>query len=242
MIKALRNRSETLFAVMFIAVYVIGNSLFNRASESLGIEMVLTLPFNLLLIAVMLLFIVRNGLKEYYRLQKPQIPAAGMLYFIPLLPVVTVNIWFGIVPNKGLAEGLVYFFAMIAAGIAEELIFRGFLFRAMSRKSLSSAVIFTSVLFGIGHIVNLFNGSGMKFTEGICQVFYAVSIGFLLAAVLVRGESLYPCMVTHAAFNALSLFANEPMHEKYQIPVAVSLCVISLAAAVYYLKSARGGK
>ena len=133
-------------------------------------------------------------------------------------------------------EGLVYFFAMIGTGVTEELLFRGFLFRAMSRQNLRAAVILVSVLFGAGHLMNLINGSGMTPLENICQVFYAVAVGFLFVAVLIRSGRLIPCMIAHAAFNALSVFANNPMQEKYQIPVALSLCAISLASGVYYLR------
>ncbi len=234
--KKLWERSETAFAVLLIVVYVVGNSLLDRASDSLGIEMVLTLPFDAALIAAMLAFVNRNGLREYYGVCAPKVSARQMLFYLPALLVCTVNIWFGIVPRKGFAEGLVYFLAMIATGIAEELIFRGFLFRAMSRRSVASAVALTSVLFGAGHVVNLVNGSGMGVFENLCQLCYAASVGFLFAAVLLRGKSLIPCMTAHALFNALSVFANEPAQEKYQVPISASLCVISAAAGFYYLK------
>ena len=235
--KKLWEKSEILFAVLFIAIYVIGNSLLDQASTGIGIRMILTLPFDVLLIALLLAFIKRNGLNGYYGLCAPKTAARRMLFYIPLLLIATVNVWFGVVCNQPLIPGRVYFLAMIATGIVEELLFRGLLFRAMSRKSLRSAIVLTSLLFGLGHIVNLFNGSGMELLENLCQLAYAVSIGFLLAAVLVRGQSLLPCIATHAVFNALSLFANNPMQERYQIPVTVSLCVLSAAAGVYYLRS-----
>lgn len=236
--KKLWDRSEIWFSVLLIVLYVVGNSNLDVLSESLGIEMVLTLPFDLLLLVLFFTFIRRNGLSDYYCLCAPKARAAEMLYYLPLLLISTVNIWFGIVMNKQPLEGLVYFLAMIATGLVEELLFRGFLFRAMSKNNLRFAVILTSLLFGLGHIVNLFNGSGAATLETVCQIFYAVSIGFLFAAVLLKGGSLIPCMISHAMFNSLSLFANEPVHEKYQIPIAISLCVLSAAAAVYYLKTA----
>ena len=234
--KKLWDRSEIMLAVLFIVIYVVGNSLLDQASERLGIEMILTLPFDLVLIVAMLGFIRTNGLGEYYAICMPKTPARQMLYYIPMIVVSTVNIWFGIVFNKGMKEGLVYFLAMIATGVTEELLFRGFLFRAMSRRNPRAAVILVSVLFGAGHLVNFLNGSGMTPLENICQVFYAVAVGFLFVAALIRSGSLIPCMIAHAAFNALSVFANNPMQEKYQIPVALSLCVISLAAGAYYLR------
>lgn len=237
--KKLWEKSEIWFAVLFIIVYVIGNSVLMNASTAIGMEMLLTLPFNLALIAVMLAFIRKNGLSGYYGLCAPKATARRMLFYLPLAIIAMVNVWFGIVFNLPFTAGLVYFLAMIATGVAEELIFRGFLFKAMSRNNLRSAIVLTSVLFGMGHIVNLINGSGATLLENLCQLAYAVAIGFLLAAVLVRGGSLIPCIVTHAMFNALSVFANEPMHEKYQIPISVALCVISVAAGVWYLKDKR---
>ena len=235
--KKIWDRSEVWFAVLFIIIYVVGNSLFDQASLGIGIEMILTLPFDILLIAVMLGFIRRNKLTEYYGICAPKASMREMLYYVPLLLISTVNIWFGMVFNKPFTEGLVFFFAMIATGIIEEIIFRGFLFRGMAKDNLRSAVILTSILFGIGHIVNLFNGKDVSLLENICQIFYAVSIGFLLVSVLFKGKSLIPCMITHSTFNALSVFANEPMHERNQIPIAVFLCILSLTAGVYYLKS-----
>ena len=51
---------------------------------------------------------------------------------------------------------------MLCVGFLEEVIFRGLLFTAIARNNIKSAVIISSVTFGIGHIINLFNGSGME--------------------------------------------------------------------------------
>ena len=237
------EQSELRFALLFIVVYVIANSFLNQASDSLGVEQAVTLPFNLALIALLLVFIRRNGLRAYYGLCAPKVPAARMLFYIPALLVATVNIWFGFAMNKKpVPDGVVYFVAMLATGVAEELIFRGLLFRAMEKTNPRAAIGLTSVLFGFGHIVNLFNGSGMDTLSTVCQVCYAVAVGFLLAGLLVKGKSLLPCIVTHSLFNALSLFANQPMFDQYEIPVAAVLCLLSLAAAIYYLKTAEKEK
>ena len=239
MMKKLWERSEILFAVLFIILYVTGNSMLDQVSAEMGIEMVLTLPFDIILITVMIGFVKKNELCGYYGLCAPKATMREMLYYLPLLVISTVNIWFGIVFSRPFLPGFIYFFAMIATGIAEEMLFRGFLFWAMAKRNLSSAVILTSVLFGVGHIINLFNGSETELLENICQVFYAVSIGFLFVSVLLRGKSLFPCIAAHSLFNALSVFANEQAFDKYQIPVSVALCVFSLAAGCWYLKESR---
>lgn len=239
--KKLWQRSEILLAVAFIAVYVVANSLLDEASRGLGMEMALTLPFDIALFCLLLAFVRRNGLNDYYGLRAPAASAKEMLYYVPLIAVCTVNVWFGVAVNKGPLDGAVYFLAMAATGLVEEMLFRGLLFRAMARRNLRSAIVLTSVLFGAGHVVNLVNGSGATVLENACQLCYAVAVGFLFAAVLLRGKSLVVCMIAHATFNALSLFANEPAIERYQIPVSAALCVVAVGAGVYYLRGTGKG-
>ena len=237
MLEKLYKKSEVWFAVIFIIAYVAGDSFLIQASESVGIEMIYTIPYNLLLLGIMFAFIGKNHLLGYYGINKVKCKASKLLYYVPLVIIATVNIWFGASFKMGLQATVVYFVAMIVTGIAEEMLFRGFLFKAMSKSNIKSAIIVTSITFGIGHIVNLFNGNSADYVETICQIFYAVAIGFLLAAVLYVGKSLIPCIMTHAMLNALSSFSNEEVIDAVQIPVSVVLCVVSAVSAVLIFKN-----
>lgn len=232
MLNKLYKKSEVWFAVIFIIAYVIGNSYCIQASESAGIEMVYTIPYNLVLLGIMFVFIVKNKLLGYYGINKVRCKAKKLLFYIPIVIIATVNIWFGICFKMNWKATVIYFIAMIITGIIEEMLFRGLLFRAMSKNSIKAAIIVTSITFGFGHIVNLVNGNSEDIAATICQIFYAVAIGFLLVAVLCVGESLIPCIITHSAFNALSSFSNEAVMDEIQIPIAVTLCVISAVSAV----------
>ena len=105
------------------------------------------------------------------------------------------------------------------------MIFRGFLFKAMAKNNLRSAVIVSSVTFGIGHLVNLFNGSGMDLVNNLCQIIFAVAVGFLFVTIFYYSGSLLPCIITHSAINTLSTFANEAgfTMEKQMIHVLVMI-------------------
>jgi membrane protease YdiL (CAAX protease family) len=96
---------------------------------------------------------------------------------------------------------------MALAGYEEEIIFRGFLLRAMEKENLKSALIVSAVTFGAGHIVNLANTVD---TIGVLlQVCYAIVIGFLYTVIVYKGGSLWPCIASHMAVNATSVFALE---------------------------------
>ena len=98
---------------------------------------------------------------------------------------------------------------MLCVGFLEELIFRGFLFTAIAKNNIRSAIIISSVTFGIGHIINLFNGSGMDLVSNLCQIVFAIAVGFLLITIFHRGGSLIPCIIVHSAINTLGTFADD---------------------------------
>ena len=122
-----------------------------------------------------------------------------------------MRLWFGVKMNYSILETLFYFLSMIFVGFLEEIIFRGFLFKAMCKDNVKTAIIVSSITFGIGNIVNLFNGSGADIIPNICQIFYAMSIGFLFVIMFYRGKSLWPCIITHGVYNAVGVFANRTL-------------------------------
>ena len=126
------------------------------------------------------------------------------LYFIPLLLIISVNLWSGININNSLSEIICHIISMINIGFIEEIIFRGFLFKMMAKDDLKSAIIVSSITFGIGHIINLFTGG--EFLSTLMQVFYCISIGYLFVLIFHKSGSLIPCIMCHSIFNALSIF------------------------------------
>ena len=56
---------------------------------------------------------------------------------------------------------------------------------------------------------NLFNGSGMDVVGNLCQIVFAIAVGFLLVTIFYRGGSLLPCILVHSAINTLGTFAND---------------------------------
>ena len=49
----------------------------------------------------------------------------------------------------------------------------------------------------------------MDLADNLCQIVFAIAVGFLLVAIFYRGGSLLPCIIVHAAINTLSTFAND---------------------------------
>ncbi len=87
----------------------------------------------------------------------------------------------------------VAFFGVAVGAIAEELLFRGVLLSALSRKSAHIAVWGSAVLFGVYH---LFSGD---LFGAVC----ALCFGFALAVYAYRFRSLLPCIAAHLLTNLL---------------------------------------
>lgn len=234
MIKKLYEKSEIWFAIAWIIAYVVLASVGDNLSTKIGIMKIATLPILILLSAILYFFVRNNGLTKKYGLCKPQAPAAKMLFYVPLIILLTANLWYGVALNTSSLETQLYVLSMLCVGFLEEMIFRGFLFNAMAKNGTKSAIIVSSVTFGIGHIVNLINGSGAELLPNLLQVIYAVAIGFVFVLIYYKTKSLTICILIHGVFNSLSVFANEAvMTPKREIISSAIITAISVGYALY---------
>ena len=233
----LHKKNPILFAVLWIVIYVVGLSMADNASSTLGIEKSVTLPLALVLSLVLYSWIARQNLKEYYGLCPSAVPSGRLLWYFPLGMLASVNLWFGVTMNLSVTETVLYVASMFCVGVREEVIFRGLLFKAMVPLGLKTAVAVSSLTFGMGHLVNLINGSGADLFASLMQVVYAFAAGFLFTILFLRTGSLWACILTHGVFNALSAFANEAARTTGRdIFSAVALTVIALGYAVYIIR------
>lgn len=232
--KKLYEKSEIWFAVGWIIAYVVLASTGDNISADIGVLKIVTLPILIILCAILFLFVKRNGLSKKYGLCKSEIPASKMLFYIPLVILLTANLWYGVTMNVSPLETVLYILSMLCVGFLEEMIFRGFLFKAMAKNGVKSAIIVSSITFGIGHIVNLINGSGIELLPNILQVIYAVAIGFAFVMIYYKTKSLLPCIITHSVFNGLSAFLNEAvMTPQRQIFSGLLIAIIAGGYALY---------
>ena len=240
-LKKLYDKSPIWFAIAWIIAYCVLMSVGDALSASIGIDKSVTLAIGILLSTILLLFLKKNGLFAEYGLCAPKTSAKVMLYYIPILVMLTANLWYGVTLNHGALETVLYILAMLCVGFLEEVIFRGLLFEAMRKDSVKAAIIVSSVTFGIGHVINLINGSGAELLPNMLQVVYATAAGFMFVMMYYKSKSLLICIVAHGAFNALSVFANEAnATPEMRILTAILLTVITGSYALYLALSMKG--
>ena len=222
-------KHETLISIILIIIYILFNS---YCVNNFGINDFRTITINLLLSISIIVFIIINKLGNYYRLTSfPN--NKKFLYFIPLILLISVNLWNGININNTKIEIVLYIISMLLVGFLEEIIFRGFLFKLLEKDNVNKAIIITSITFGIGHIVNLLNGADIIST--LIQICYSISIGYLFAIIFHKGKSLWPCIITHSLTNSLSIFNIDNTISLYIAPIF--LIIIPILYALYINKN-----
>lgn len=116
---------------------------------------------------------------------------------------------------------------MINVGFIGKILFRGFLFKAIEKESVKKAIIISTLTFGIGHIVNVFNGQDTLNT--LIQIIYALSLGYLFVMIFYKSNSLVPCIIMHSLINSLSILGTH----NDTVVVALILTIISTLYALY---------
>ena len=232
--KKLYEKNELNFALLWIGIYVVGLSLADSLSAKLGVEKSVTALLSLVLTVGLFVWTCKAGLGRKMGLIPPEIAPKEVLYYAPLLLIPTVNLWGGVHLNLTILESCLYVFSMLCVGFLEELIFRGFLFRALCKDNLKTAVIISAVTFGAGHIVNLLSGAELVST--LLQVVYAIAIGFTFTYLFLVSGSIWPCILCHSAINGLSAFASENQGLWLDLAGAAFLCAVSIGYALYLAK------
>lgn len=223
------------FSLMWIIAYVVLLSAADSFSVSLGFKKIITAPVSIIFALLIFGFIKKHNLTEQYGLCSLTGSLKNYLYFIPLILIISINLWNGVTLNVSALETVLFILSMLCVGFIEEVIFRGFLFKAMCKDNVKLAIFVSSITFGLGHIVNLLNGRELIPT--LLQICYATAIGFLFTIIFYKGKSLLPCIITHSIFNSLSVFAVQST-QMIGIIISILLCVISLGYALWILKKA----
>ncbi|MBR5233082.1 MAG: CPBP family intramembrane metalloprotease [Clostridia bacterium] len=226
----LYRKSELIFSIILIIVYVVGASVCDAFSDKLGFSKALTLPFFIIFSIIILLFLSKQKLFKEYGLCKTELPLKKLLYFIPLVLLCFLNVISGFSITKTVPVIILEVLSMLFVGFLEEIIFRGFLFKSMAKDNLKTAVVVSSLTFGIGHIINLLNGAEIVST--LCQIVGAVGFGFMCVMIFIKSKSLLPCIITHSVFNMFSVFTPET-EILTTIIVSAIIFIITVGYGVY---------
>lgn len=165
----------------------------------------------------MLLFLFFGNERRYLFPKRRGVPRA-LLWSIPCFLVALVNFPFSALITRSATVtrvDLLWIFLLkyLSVALLEETFFRGLLlpffeklFRTQRYAKLY-AVLVTSVLFALFHLINLAFGADVPST--LLQVGYTFLIGAMLAVMLLKTENLWLCIFTHFLFDVGGMLIPE---------------------------------
>lgn len=139
--KKLYEKNELTFALVWIGIYCVLQSLANPLNEIIGIKSAVSAVFCVVQAIVLFSFMQKNRLLDKYGLCKTSVSARQFLYYVPLIILATSNLWNGIMVNYSWLEMVCHIILMLCVGFIEEVIFRGFLFKAIAKNNVKTAII-----------------------------------------------------------------------------------------------------
>lgn len=132
----------------------------------------------------------------------------------------------------------------IAVAAFEETAFRAIVFPLMLQRFGTGkgarffAVLLSSALFGLTHLLNLFAGAGAGAV--VLQVGYSFLIGAMLAIVYLHSGSLTACILLHAVYNfggtLVPTLGEGAFADIWNLPTVLITAVLGIFAVIFYLR------
>lgn len=174
-------------------------------------------------IGVMVMSRSHASLRQYGFRAPRQVSAA--LWFVPMLVVVVlVYVGSGYAPQQGMVFSLV---AMaVAAGFSEEIWFRGMVLSALRQRGHRYAVIVSSLIFGILHLVNGLNAKTTALYL-VLQLLFAILFGVVASLTVTVTRSLWPAIIFHVAWDITSYLGGDALTGRVLALLAVEVVVLA---------------
>ena len=204
-----KNRLLLITAILFLVVLLVLEIANNWLFSSLEyFDEIYNITTRFLGGAACLIFVYLYSAKKALKLC---VSAKSLLVFLPCMAVAVNNFPFvtylsgQAYIDKGPAAILLYAMLCLGVGFFEEMAFRGCFFpillqrRGNSRLDVFIAIVLSSVIFGLVHVVNLFAGSGI--VPVVMQVGYSFLIGGMCSVILVKTRCIWYCVLLHSVYN-----------------------------------------
>ncbi|WP_309298113.1 CPBP family intramembrane glutamic endopeptidase [Clostridium omnivorum] len=189
-------------SVIWIVIYGIIYSF----SEKFGENHILAVFPIMLYIVVLYMFLKKRKRLSVYGLCLPKYwRKKDVGWLMPLLSFPFANMY--LQGNQTMLQNSwIMFLLMLFTVFLEELLFRGYLLVYLFEKcgidNKWIGMIISSVLFGMFHIVNLFQGADISYT--MIQMLCACGIGLCLCVLVSQYKSIFPGVIVHYLINITS--------------------------------------
>ncbi|GIP28083.1 hypothetical protein J23TS9_32130 [Paenibacillus sp. J23TS9] len=136
-----------------------------------------------------------------------EIPRQNWIYYLPLV-LTLICIAFNGFRSFTLQEALFFVFFTLMVGFVEETVYRGLILHILLRKkSITAAIVASSLLFSVTHVLNILSGQSAEDT--IVQLVYALLTGAALALLIVKNKNIIPLIIYHFIHNLIQFLGQD---------------------------------
>lgn len=134
---------------------------------------------------------------------------------------------------------ILFLIESLSVGFFEEILFRGIILMMLIERLSSKkhgiwiAVMVSSIVFGMMHLFNLFNGAHLGDT--LLQIGYSTLMGMLWAVMYLRTKNLWLTMLLHASYNFFGqvMFYLGTVNQRYDVYTISITILLGCFAFVY---------
>lgn len=225
------KRNGALAVILFI-VYLSQNILRNIFVNMLAVnELVATLS-TVVAFCVLALLLVKKD--NYFKVRCKNKTCITYIIIVTLILSIINLFPFNLSIGPSTLSVLV---TMLFVGLMEELIFRGCVYKICEEKwGDQKAVIFSSILFGVIHIINILNEDILMV---VLQMAYTTSIGIVFAILIYKKQGIILCIIAHAIVNLTgNLGATETVYKEIIFTIMCAVFAIIMIFRFNLLKKA----
>jgi membrane protease YdiL (CAAX protease family) len=232
----------------YIGAFLIGvlcvfmTSLGMAISQIMGIDVYPTYmvaTIFLILSVVMGIFIMiksKSTLPEYGVRFTKEKSGRQVWWYVPLIIMEIVPLAvYGFNSKITVTQSIILVIFTIAVGFNEEIYFRGLVFRFLMQKGRKKAIIASSIIFGVLHLINALNGKDIIYV--VLQMFFAFLVGFVLAEIVSITESLWLVIIWHTAHDFISFTTEEALDRTALIILAIQVVILLIYAIGIWKRS-----
>lgn len=222
-------KKEIIFSVMWIFIYFALVVFANKLSDIINIPNSINALVEIIFPTVVMIFLKKKKLLSYYGINGiKELNYKNLLYFVPMIIISLGGLRYGIHINYSLHQMVLNSIKMLGVGFSEEILFRGFLMKAIMNKNSKAAILVSSIIFGIVHITNLFWGADVTIT--LLQVVYSIFFALMCSIFFYKTNNIIPCMICHSVTNMTDIFLPDNLSIEH---LCIGWIIFILPSAFY---------
>lgn len=152
-------------------------------------------------------------------------------------PAMTIGLVLVTAPPSSLGSIVgAYLVLSIAVAINEETWFRGIVLAVLRPAGIRTAIVGSSVLFGVMHLANLAGGASLF--SSLLQMVFALIFGVVAAELAIVTGSLWPAILWHASWDFVNYLGGNETIPLALVGVGLS-CAVMIAYAMRLWRRAK---